>query len=491
MNRLRVLVALITLCSVTAATAEPPADTGPTVLTLRPAGEPVPALKYRLVPERNALTPGNAALFYHRAIQLMLGHREPPAAPGSPLRGKSAEVQVADWIAGPIGEIPRDEARKVLDQYATTLKETELGAGRDACDWELDRREEGIFLLIPEIQEMRSLARLVSLRAKLAILDGKTDEAFHWIQVGLVMGRHVSEGPTIIQYLVGVAIDSLMSGCLEELIQAPGTPSLFWAFADRPRPFIDMGRALTGERYLLERELPGLDELDRGPWSLDQARKFADDMQRKLVAIVQGGSIQESSSANPDLPSMTRRLGIAAMAAKIYPEARRALIAGGRPEAEVDAMPVIQVASLVVSREYQRLRDDTYKWLNIPYWQSFNKIDRSDVTATEKLANPLLAMFRMMTPALHSVRLAQLRLERRFDTLQCVESIRMYAASHDGKFPPDLDALTESPVPIDPATGKPFIYKVDGDSATLTAPIPQGAPDHPSYHIRYVLKFTK
>ena len=52
------------------------------------------------------------------------------------------------------------------------------------------------------------------------------------------------------------------------------------------------------------------------------------------------------------------------MAAKLYPEARRALIARGRPEAQVEAMPVIQVAALYSMEEYQRIRDGSYKWMN-------------------------------------------------------------------------------------------------------------------------------
>ncbi len=94
-----------------------------------------------------------------------------------------------------------------------------------------------------------------------------------------------------------------------------------------------------------------------------------------------------------DLPDLSRRIGIAAMAAKIYPEAKRALIARGRPEAQVEAMPVIQVAALYTMQEYQRFRDDSYKWMNVPYWQSYNRIDQADhFTAEEKLANPLLVM---------------------------------------------------------------------------------------------------
>ena len=40
-------------------------------IMLRPAAEPIPALKYRLLPERGALVPGNAAVFYHRAIEML------------------------------------------------------------------------------------------------------------------------------------------------------------------------------------------------------------------------------------------------------------------------------------------------------------------------------------------------------------------------------------------------------------------------------------
>ena len=180
------------------------------------------------------------------------------------------------------------------------------------------------------------------------------------------------------------------------------------------------------------------------------------------------------------------------MAAKIYPEARRALIAQGRPEAEVDAMPVIQAASLYGMQKYQKYRDDLYKWMNVPYWQSIDKVDRSILNSVEdKLSNPIFTMFWMLTPALSAVRQAQVRVERKLDALQCIEGIRLYASSHDGKFPPNLDALADSPAPIDPATGKPFSYAVNGDSAILTGPTPPGWPDHPTSTIRYQLKMSK
>lgn len=468
-------------------------DHPPLIITLRPAAEPVPALKYRLVPERRALVPGNAATFYHRGIQLVIQRRASDAAVEKPQgkpRQESAEERISNWVSGPISEIPRNEAREKLGRYESALKEAELGAGRSSCDWEFDRRTEGINLLLPEIQEMRQLARLVALRARLAILDGQVDEAMHWIETGMVMGRHVGEGPTIIQALVGIAIDNVMLRCLEELIQVPGTPSLYWALADRPRPFIDMRRPMEGERYILEKELPGLDELGRGVWSADEARRFAGEMQRKLFPLVADVPIPRDAVAGAGgMPELGRRLSIAAMAAKVYPEARRALVARGRPEAQVEAMPVVQVALLYSFQEYQRTRDGIHKWLNLPYWQSHALGGPSSYLSVEqKLANPFLALFRALEPATGAARFATVRLERQLDALQCVEAIRLHAAAHGGRLPGSLEEIADAPTPLDPATGKPFVYRVDGDSATLTAPIPPGAPGHWTSKIHYVLK---
>src|SRR5688500_8032600 len=56
---------LVLLGSATAAVAQPPVK--PTQLTLRPAAAPVPALRYRLLPEVREQSPGNAAQLYYRA----------------------------------------------------------------------------------------------------------------------------------------------------------------------------------------------------------------------------------------------------------------------------------------------------------------------------------------------------------------------------------------------------------------------------------------
>jgi hypothetical protein len=254
---------------------------------------------------------------------------------------------------------------------------------------------------------------------------------------------------------------------------------------------------MEGERYVLEKELPEINDVDRGAWGLDQARQFADTLQRKRFSPASGEEIPGIFVALPiGLPDLSPRIRIAVIAARMYPEARRALIARGRTEAQVEAMPVIQVAALYSLEEYQRIRDGSYKWTNVPYWQSYNQIDRPILSpGDEKLANPFIALFLMLTPPPNGVRVAAIRLERELDAVQCIEAIRLYANAHEGKLPNSLEAITDAPVPLDPVTGKPFLYQVNGDSATLSAPAPPGlrrtVDDHHFYAIRYELKLAR
>jgi hypothetical protein len=500
MSSTRVYLALAWALLPTAASAQPqPPPTPPTVIVIRPAAAPVPALKYRIVPEGRILVPGNAAVFYHRAIQMFLTRRQSALAYAqaqkeSPPPGDDATFS---WVNGPLRDIPREQARAQIQAHTYVLNEVELGAMRKVCDWEFDLRKEAFSLLIPEIQEMRTLGRLVALRARLAVLEGKTDEAVHWLQVGFVMSRHVSQGPTLIQALVGCNINGMMTRTLEDLIQAPGTPSLYWALANRPRPFIDLTTPFEGEHAMFEREVPMLRELDYGPWTLEKVCRFGTELQRKLGSwddsnlgsSLGPGSLDSSTPRIEDLPG---RLAMVGMVAKVYPDARRALIARGRSAAEVEAMPALQVVMIDAVWSFDRFQDDVYKWTGLPYWQSSRVIDETITRAyTEaRKGNPLLALFTAMLPALNSARLAAVRVDRQLDALQCIEAIRLYALAHQGTLPPSLDAIAEAPVPLDPATGKPFDYKVDGATAVLTAPLPPGAPNHPSYILRYELKLA-
>jgi hypothetical protein len=458
-----------------------------TLIVLHPARVPVPALKYRLLPDRRNQVAGNAAVFYHRAIEQMLEIRDSEIARKKGPDNRTDEQAMGDWINGPIAAIPMDRAREWLDRNHRVLSEAELGSRRSSCDWEFDSRPEGFDLVINEIQWMRSVARLVALRARVSIRENQLEDAFHWLQVGHAMGRHVSQGPILIQTLVGVATCSVMTLATEDLIQAPGMPSIFWALADRPHPFIDPSEALEGERFFLEREIPELRELDGLPWSVEKARAFADRLADKLYALGEWPSPGRLGWGAPETNEWLSKLGVAALVAQAYPQAKRSLSARGLTPARVDAMPAIQVVFLDVYNGYQAYRDDIFKWRSFPLTQTSEGMSRSEKALAETNGKPLLRLFCNLMVTIQPARMSVDRLERRLDALQCIESIRMYLAAH-GRLPARLEDLVDAPAPLDPMTGRPFEYRVEGGRAFLSAPNVPPTSLHSSFGLHYELK---
>jgi hypothetical protein len=480
---------VLTIAGTARAQEEPPTVVP---IVVRPAAAPVPALAYRILPERSTLVPGNAAIFYHRAIEMILELRRlTPSVRRNNPDDVADDSLVTQWISGPLTAIPLDRARRWLDQNRKALHEAELGARRQSCDWEFDSRAEGFVLVISEIQEMRSLARLVALRARVAVLENRLDDAVAWLQTGFAMARHVSQGPILVQSLVAVHLAAIQTKPLEDLIQAPGMPSLFWALANRPHPLIDLAPALEGERFLLEREFPQLRELDGVPWSVEKARQFADAIQTRMFRYAGRGAWDRSGSGSPGLSDWSLKLGVAALVAQAYPEAKRALIAQGRTSAQVEAMPTVQVAALHTYQSFQAHRDDIFKWAGFPRHQAYKGTEAAwQRCHADMQRRPLLKLFLSLVGSTHWSYLAAARVDRHLDAIACIEAIRIYAKAHPG-FPARLEEIAEAPVPLDPLTGLPFEYRVEGERATLSAPYPPGVPHVPGYSIHYELKRTR
>jgi hypothetical protein len=91
-------------------------------------------------------------------------------------------------------------------------------------------------------------------------------------------------------------------------------------------------------------------------------------------------------------------------------------------------------------------------------------------------ADPLF-LGRLLLPAVHSAMAAEVRLQTRFAAIQTIEALRMHAAAHDGQLPKALADVTIVPVPLNPATDKPFPYELKDGIATLTVPAPLGRPE--------------
>jgi hypothetical protein len=442
-------------------------------LTLPPAREQAPALKFALLPETRQQTPGNAALLYYRAFSPeWLTHRQP-----------DFRKQFNDWLDNP-KQKPKSELRWVLNYRP--LDEVARAARRSYCDWEMTERlrKDGIGMLLPDVQSMREFGSLLSLRARIEMEAGEHEKVHQTLQTGFALSRHVAEGPTLIQSLVGIAIQAIMMRELENWLETPGAPNLYWPLSNLPTPYVDLRKPLQGEKIIIESLFPGVRE------ALIEHKPPAVPLQTMLNALT---FVNDSRPGPSDeMSSLPQRVGMAVYAAKVYPEARKSLRVQGWKEKDIETMSITQAALLFEVFNYDRVYDDLIKWYGLPFWQA-----RAGMQKVQKTLRPGgvdenigLVLARLLVPATDKVMVAGVRTDRRIAALRCIEAMRMYAADK-GQWPEKLDDITEVPIPPDPFTGKQFRYAVKGNQAILSGPPPTGEQAHQGNAISYQITLKK
>lgn len=450
-------------------------------LTLRPVGPPLPSFKYELVPA-HGLVKNNAALLWHRALHLYADARPP---------GKEfyeARDRFDAAFNKPLREFPREEVRTFLQPFNTTFREMEAAAKCDHCDWGTADRvaAEGIGFLIPDAQKMRELTFLLNLRTRMHAADGKVDAALRDVQTGFALARHAAQGPTLIQFLIGNAIAAQTTRELEQVMQSPGCPNLYWSLTALPRPLIDLTKGMEGELRSMEATIPLPKDVEKGPMTPEDALAALD----RLWA-----GIQKLAEEEGRMGVAEGRLGLAFYITLTHPSARKALLAAGKTEAELDAMPPAQVVMLDALVRFRNLRDEHFVWFNAPYGEAMQGMKASEAKIRELRRSPpldyLQTMLLLLLPAVDKVYGAQVRTERRVASLRAVEAVRLHMAKGDGKPPVALADVTVVPVPVDPATGRPFEYAADGDKFTLAVPPPPGEKANQGNSWKYVVTVAK
>jgi hypothetical protein len=223
---------------------------------------------------------------------------------------------------------------------------------------------------------------------------------------------------------------------------------------------------------LFETLFPNVKELEKGPLAADRANLMLEDM---LLAL---NRMHGSDDVRSGFEKVTGKLGLAAYVALQYPEAKKQLIALGRPADVVEKMAPAQVVALRAVSVIRSLADDQAKCFSLPYPQARAELARVKERAAklrkDNSTDVLITLFALTLPAVEKVHEAHARIERRLTGLRAVEAIRMHAAANRGQLPKALADVTLVPVPDDPHTGKPFGYAVEGSTFTLTAPPPPG-----------------
>ena len=416
------------------------------------------ALKYMLLPDPLDLTPGNAAPIWLRAGQTFGNNK---------LKITEKEEKWYARSMTPLKDLPHQEIRNFLAPFAGQLRLADEAARRDHCDWEFPPFTLQDFdLPLEDVQRLRTVAALLGIRYRLELSEGRFDDALRTLQTGFALARDVGKGEMLIMDLVGIAIGSIMFGHVEEWMETPGSPNLYWALTDLPRPLVNTAPAMRSELTTIYRSFPPLRQLvrdsDKGAMSEEETNKIVSEL-FKLLNGLEGNQMSD----------WQKKLATAALAIKVYPEARKYLLAQGRKPEQLDAMPPLQVVLLYYVDEYDQIKDETLKWMNVAPWEARPGLDKAikDIHAEGVPGNLLV---RLLIPAVNKVYEARVRIEYVADYLRCAEALRMYAATHAGKAPAKLEDA-QLPLPLDPYTGKGFdkFYKLEmGGTAVFEVPPP-------------------
>ena len=154
------------------------------------------------------------------------------------------------------------------------------------------------------------------------------------------------------------------------------------------------------------------------------------------------------------------------------------LIAQGRSAAQVEAMPSVQVVALHSYQLYEETRDDIFKWAGSALLARAQGHERRRAAPANELDEAERRHSLRFDPA--GNQLGMLRAGPRRPQAGRRPDHRGRPALRGrsrGIAAASLDAITEAPAPLDPATGKPYNYKVNGTTATLTAPAPRAWSD--------------
>lgn len=469
----------------TASAADPPKkpaspDEMPTVeLLLTPAAAPVPALKYRLLLSAAERIEGNAALDYDR-VAVLNGRLPQDAETLAFLKDRLAKLSEA-----PLDKLSSPGLRKELEKFEPIFKQLERASRREHCNWQVPL-EDGYEMCLDEFQAIRQPARLMALRARLQMAAGDLDGALSSLRVNYQLSKNVNKGTTIISSLIGVAVAAITRTQLETFIQQPSAPNLYWALAEFPTPFIDMRAALETETMTPVYCFPDLAALRSHVVSRDVAQRLSDQILEKWVKSGITNSLPKNFEE-------TRHLFTASAEANLAKN-KQVLLDAGRARNEVDAMSLEQLAWAASYQNWNVYWDDQLKWSFLPaparligLWhaeQRLIKFHQEHADSPFELTD--------FIPAVRNALAAQDRTDRQIALLRVVEAIRLYTHAHSGQLPSSLEQIDAVPIPTDPMTGMPFVYRLDAKGAVLqTPPTPAEVPENKFQGRRYVISLRK
>jgi hypothetical protein len=314
--------------------------------------------------------------------------------------------------------------------------------------WTPKRTENGpsplIGALLPGVQACREFANALTARAMLRLGQGRFDEAWQDLLACHRLGRFVAQGGSLIELLVGIAIDAIagksdlaflqyvpgksewIKKCLSDLQKLPPMP-LVADKVDITERMVALDIVVMIDRYGPE-SLENLDRVSpKEPSFFSNHFQASIDWKPALININRWYDRIAKSLHNPDRDAREKELN------QIEMELREL-----KAKSQIS---IIDRIYLFVAPDSARIRG-------------------------EKIGNLLIGL---MAPALSKVQSASDRCEQTQNNLYIAFALAAYKSDH-GRYPEDLDALTPNyldTITIDLFSGQPLLYRPSANGYLL------------------------
>lgn len=332
-------------------------------------------------------------------------------------------------------------------------------------DWGLPVRARTFDVLMPHLNEARALAKLVSFKARLATGKGDATAAIALIAAGSALADRLDDGETFtVSEVFAVGIQTQNMERVARVVQLSNCPNLYWSLRQLPQPFGNVRSAVETELAQLSWTFP---KLAAGPTDLTNAEweNLLTEVRARLAGSFSGLGLGDDRLARLTDPARIRAGDDA-----ILPVARDHYVRTRRVTPEsIKQIESPRLVAIYQWESYRALTNEQGRLFALPYAQMLPRLreidDRIRVASDAQPSNPFL----LVAPSLYRFATTNALLDRTIAALTCVEAIRAYAAAHDGNLPPSLDAIVDTPPPVNPVDGQPFDYALNADgSATLS-----------------------
>lgn len=435
------------------------------VWKVSPAADSKPALRYRFWPHASQLKPGKAQLYYFRAVAAI------QQAEGA-LRAILAIAQQDDYVT--------EEVRIFLQSITPVFDNLERMAFCEDTSWDRRRHDAtGAKLLglgVDDLQLARDLVRLLVYKAAVQRADRDFDGVSRTVLIGNRLAYLLGRGESVIQRAIACALSAQMRIVIQETIQTPGCPNLYWAIATMPQPLIQSRPAIELNLHAINTVFPELREARTADWPEDTSLEKWEACLARLTGVY---GPQEAQ---------TRWIHNAKDCSKFVGRARARLLAKGHSTERLNSMPATSIVMADVAYELDRLNEEITKIILLPWGQrrwvqqmhnvGFAEVaSYSDERESAELPQSAVTLFAsFIVPSIRQLEELVHRSPVMLRRLMTLEAIRQYAAANEGQIPQSLNDVNLLPVVNAFGSEAPFEYSVElsdeGPIGILSGEIP-------------------